>query len=562
MLLVLLVAQTTQGILQTTLINEQTGYLKIKIKDLEITNQTNTILHIIDPEEILNTITLIQTNIKHLQIENKDMIFKEIETIIAKIKSITPKEQRRFRRGLINVVGNVERWLFGTMDNEDREQIWNYLRISEENSHNAIDAINEQIKINKNFNESIETLKKTILDDREKILNTYNRIQNSISKIVKNQLFLDQMTKLRFIENKVNQIQDNVVSAKYNIIHPSILTLEELNEYEIDLHKLKLIKMGVLEYKNKFLIIAIKIPRNYVTVEQKLILPLPNDKHFEIDYENEYIIEINNKTFVYQNDVTVQQLKPSKHCILTKDCKLRHNNKTQIQIIDDETLIVKNAYKEKLKHNCDDREIVLNNNYLINFFNCQIYLLKEIFYNNKTIVQEKYFYPENNFNTSFKKTITFDDIVLNNFENIKEINELRFHKNISYVINISMIIMIICISVSITYFCNKMYNKTYNVKQVNYRIQENSYSNRGGVTYDIAATTMQPISAASAMKGQQHDQPKSAASANNGQQHFQPISAASAIKGQQLNHPLNAMSALKEYKSKVITDQRSPIIRM
>ncbi|XP_055906034.1 uncharacterized protein LOC129941432 [Eupeodes corollae] len=230
MLLVLLVTQTTHGILQTTLINEQTGYLKIKIKDLEITNQTNTILHIIDPEEILNTITLIQTNIKHLQIENKDMIFKEIETIIAKIKSITPKEQRRFRRGLINVVGNVERWLFGTMDNEDREQIWNYLRISEENSHNAID--------------------------------------------------------------------------------------------------------------------------------------------------------------------------------------------------------------------------------------------------------------------------------------------------------------------------------------------ENSYSNRGGVTYDIAATTMQPISAASAMKGQQHDQPKSAASANNGQQHFQPISAASAIKGQQLNHPLNAMSALKEYKSKVITDQRSPIIRM
>ncbi|XP_055837492.1 putative uncharacterized protein DDB_G0282133 [Episyrphus balteatus] len=79
----------------------------------------------------------------------------------------------------------------------------------------------------------------------------------------------------------------------------------------------------------------------------------------------------------------------------------------------------------------------------------------------------------------------------------------------------------------------------------------------------MTATTIQPISAASAIKGQQHDQPKSAASANNGQQHFQPISAASAIKGQQLNqnHPLNAMSALKDYKSKGITDQRSPIIR-
>lgn len=171
------------GTLHTTPINENTGYTIIKIKNIKITNQTNTILHIINPNEILNTVSFIQTNIKHLNIENKNMIRKEIETLVAKIRSITPREQNRSKRGLINIVGNVERWLFGTMDNKDREEISNYLNLAVENSHNAIKTINQQIKINKHFNESIEALNEIIQNDRKTILNAFNRVENSIAKI-------------------------------------------------------------------------------------------------------------------------------------------------------------------------------------------------------------------------------------------------------------------------------------------------------------------------------------------------------------------------------------------
>ena len=42
------------------------------------------------------------------------------------------------------------------------------------------------------------------------------------------------MNKLKFIENKVQEIQENIVAAKYNMVHPSMLTKEEIEKYEID----------------------------------------------------------------------------------------------------------------------------------------------------------------------------------------------------------------------------------------------------------------------------------------------------------------------------------------
>lgn len=238
---------TIHGALHTTPIDEQTGYLKLKVKEVHITNQTNIVVHLINPQEILDTISFIQVNIKHLEIENGDLINNEIETLKTKIKSIMPNPIRRQRRGLVNLVGNAEKWLFGTMDNSDREEIANHLDIIEKNSHNAIQAINEQIKVNKHFNESIESLKTIVRNDRKIILNNFNQIESAIKNISKQQMFLDQITKIRFIDNKVNQIQDNIVSAKHSMIHPSILTSQEINEYEINFYKLRLLRMGVLE---------------------------------------------------------------------------------------------------------------------------------------------------------------------------------------------------------------------------------------------------------------------------------------------------------------------------
>ncbi|XP_037911885.1 uncharacterized protein LOC119652022 [Hermetia illucens] len=89
-LLLILMTTTTQAGLLTTSIDEQWGYLKLKVKTVQIVNETNTILHVINPEEILKTIVEIRVNLKHLDFENRNIIDREIDTVVAKTKSIMP----------------------------------------------------------------------------------------------------------------------------------------------------------------------------------------------------------------------------------------------------------------------------------------------------------------------------------------------------------------------------------------------------------------------------------------------------------------------------------------
>lgn len=453
--------------------------MQVKLREVEIVNQTSTIIHVIDPTEINNILTQIETNLERLDIDSKNLINSEIKVIRARIKSITPRNNVRRRRGLINFAGSVQKWIFGTMDDDDRQEILEHLKVTDENNHNAITNLNKQIKINTHFNESINILKSSVEEDRIKMTEAFNGIRKQNDEIVKHSLYVDQIIKLRYLENKVDQIQDNIISAKHNIIHPNILTAEEIELYKIDFYKLKLIKVGILEYKNQMLIIAIKIPQNYIKTDLKLLTPLPNKDYFEIDENNEYIVEIENKFLEYKEDTMLKDLKISKNCVWTKQCKLRYNNKTKIEILDDETILIKNALEEKLIQNCDDRNISLSKNYFITFYNCKIKLYQETFYNQKKIIQDKYFYPSNNFNLTHVKAVTFDNIVLKHFENIKEIEELKFHKKVSYGITVTLVIILI-ISLAIIVIWQKK-NIKNKIEIIHKGIQENSNSNRGGV---------------------------------------------------------------------------------
>lgn len=470
-------------------IHEEAGYIQIKLREVEIINQTNTVLHIIDPNEINDIITQIETNLEKIGSDKQNIVKTEIRTIRAKIKSILPSSNIRQRRGLINIAGTVQKWLFGTMDDNDRQEILEHLRIVDENNHNTITTVNKQITINTHFNETINILKKAVEDDRAKIITAFNELKNTNNEIVKHSIYLDQMVKLRYLENRVSQIQDNIVSAKHNIMHPSILTAEEIELYQIDFYKLKLIKMGIMKYKDNLLIIAIKIPNSYIKADLKLITPLPNRDFLEIEENNEYIVQIDNKTLTYKEDTMLKDLKTSRICIWNNECKFRYNNRTKIEILDDETLLIKNAVDEKIIQNCDDRNITLNKNNFISFYNCEIKIYQETFYNQEKVIKDKFFYPSNKLNQSSIKAITFDNIVIKHFENIKEIQELKFHKTMSYGVNIALsIIVIVAIIIIIFWLKSKRNNiKIINKKEIIQKeIQENFNSKRGGVMYTSA----------------------------------------------------------------------------
>ena len=305
---------------------------------------------------------------------------------------------------------------------------------------------------------------------------------------------MDQETKLKYLENKINKILDNKVSTQHNIMHPSLLTLEELEMYKVDFFKLKLLRTGIIEYKNKYLIFAIKIPIDYIKTGVQLIKAIPNKEYFEIKEKDVFIVNVNNQIFIYEKNLMLKELKLSEHCFIKKTCKIRYNNLTSIEEIDEETIIVKNIFNKILGQNCDKRQFSLNGQYIINFNNCSLKINHREFKNSKTAFLDKYYYPTENIKNSslmLIKPINLEKIEFENIKNIKEIKELKFHKNLLHGTKISVITILIIVVCIICYFKFKLRSKKIVV--TNKMIPEDSDLKREGVIYaDVAKTSLEP----------------------------------------------------------------------
>lgn len=442
---------------------------------VEIVNETSLILHIIQPSELSKILNNIQENIVTLSIDTKQHLKTQIETIKAKIGSITPNNKRQ-KRGILNIVGDAQKWLFGTMNDDDRQQIEQRLTTNQINNLQTINTINKQVEINTNFNESITVLKNTILDDRNKILNFINNIQTHNNDINTRLTYHDQLLKLQYLENKVDEILDNIASAKYNTLHPSILTAEEINKYQIDFLKIKLSRVGVMIY-NGSIILAIKLPINTIQITQYTIIPITNKKHLKIDETIEKIVKIQNKTYSFAENKMLNELKLSNNCIVNNNCKLIEDFDTKIEVVNDGTLLIQNSETISINAKCNEKETTYTilNNTLIEFVNCTITFKEKQYSNKQNIYIEKYYEDKTNINYNFTSKPSFKQIIIKEVENIKEIRELKIRNIIS---DTSLIAIVLILSIIII----------YGYVKIN-RIQEKPISRGGGVTY---LPSMQP----------------------------------------------------------------------
>ncbi|CAD7078670.1 unnamed protein product [Hermetia illucens] len=164
-----------KGLLNIHEIKEQTGFAEIQLDKTDIVSKTNIILHVINTTEILDLITDFRTNADNLDGQHKDLILTELRHLINKVITLIPQETRH-KRGLINLVGNTQKWLFRTMDAQARQEIDDHLKTLDLNTHNLISTINQQVEINKNYSETFKQLKKIVKRDREIILNRINNL--------------------------------------------------------------------------------------------------------------------------------------------------------------------------------------------------------------------------------------------------------------------------------------------------------------------------------------------------------------------------------------------------
>ena len=200
-----------------------------------------------------------------------------------KIKILT---RNRSKRGLINVIGKAHKWLFGTMDNDDRELIDQNLEIIKKNDHNLIETVNKQISINRDLSDNILKLKKTLDDDRRKFADLSKGLNNVEKQLINKLEEIEVRLRTKLIEDQIDIILDQISMMKLGLVHPGLLTYEKLQSENLDIDRLQNLKTGIIRVEDEMLVLAIKIPKTFDLVDLKIDIPIPNMQHLELDSEN------------------------------------------------------------------------------------------------------------------------------------------------------------------------------------------------------------------------------------------------------------------------------------
>lgn len=190
----------------------------------------------------------------------------QISEIKNRIAAFSPS---RTRRGLINPIGNIYSYLFGTMDNDDKLSINKALSTLEENQFKISKRIETQTSITtkllEHYNRTISTLvenQNTLVKQLEKALSQLSNITNEHQLITKIQNIFSQLyMNLDKIKEFVMTIENAISFAHLKELHPAILPRSDLalilKELELLFPPEQIIHFK--DFRNYYRIFSIKI---------------------------------------------------------------------------------------------------------------------------------------------------------------------------------------------------------------------------------------------------------------------------------------------------------------
>lgn len=204
-------------------------------------------------------------------------------------------QHNRVKRGLINILGSAIKSITGNMDSDDNERINSLINTIKQNQNNIAHQINNQYSINKEIITKFETTIKNIEHNERSLYSMLAGFENQINvtRFEVNSLFakdvLNQLIHLlNVILNIAQDVENSLTFCKLKIIHPSIITNEELLK---ELLKLKTIYPNELPFDVKFESIHLyknllktKCVINHFEIVYFLSLPLFEKTKFDLFY--------------------------------------------------------------------------------------------------------------------------------------------------------------------------------------------------------------------------------------------------------------------------------------
>lgn len=273
--------------------------------------------------------------------------------------------ENRNKRGLFNVVGSLYKFLFGTLDDNDRVEF-------EKNINNLSLNIVQINEINDIIN---------IINNDMKIIQEHQNKKN-IQDTLTYQLS-------QFIEY-IEDIEMGMQLSRLGLFNPKLLTYDKLDS--VNNRNILLIKTSTwINYQDNIILIISHIPIDFQSTNTIKIIPYPDHNGYQLDYiSTTSYFEKDNKIYKRDNKPVIDECitKILQHS--TPICNFeRINNKEMIKYIEPNTIVTWNITNTTVKQNCQKNNVDLNiqGNKIISINQCKMQI-------NDIILSDNYLQPE------------------------------------------------------------------------------------------------------------------------------------------------------------------------
>ncbi|KAF5299366.1 hypothetical protein FQR65_LT09407 [Abscondita terminalis] len=281
----------------------ETTQLKHKTIHALIINLTNQ--HELISQKFLelkrNTSSKISTN------ENDVNILKLLKQSKFRIQSIFTKSEnlisfRKHKRSPFNFIGKVSKWLFGTMDDDERQEIYNAINSLTSNQNNIIDNVNSKITLLQNMFTQLKLITNKTNENMLSIETYLNSINHEILNFNQYIIILETVdileNNINEVDTFINELQQSIILGFRNQLHPFLLRYSQISE-ELN-HLRSLYPNGILKLINEhyyYSILSVKIGLDTANIIISIEFPIVEDnnstlyKIVKVPYQNTYILE-------------------------------------------------------------------------------------------------------------------------------------------------------------------------------------------------------------------------------------------------------------------------------
>lgn len=430
--------------IQVQNLDSNPGILPFKLGEVSLKTATHTFLHYIDMNEINKQV--LETNkhyddLKLLIDQFSDDINRitllntcnslnyELKLVNYKIRSLMPN--LRTKRGLINPLGSLVKFISGNLDQQDAEEIHNHLKELENNENKIINKFNNHLSLSKIFMRNMNKTMTVLIDNQNAIKYKVEEIRNTLNgtlfhfyhTLEINSIFGQIKNNLDILMNFLTNLETSISFSNLKIMHSSLITHEELKELLYNMSNIyneeqlpfknkdfldyyKVVETNTFFYENK-IIFSLNFPLihphpleyyhlySIPNVNQTIIIPPSNylilGKH-EYQYDTEECMKTSTKYFCQRSHLL--PLPQSEDCVTsmlsttknTQTCnQISINMKNNIiEEVDQMHYIAVFPKEEKITTICEEKQVmVLKGTYLFTLpKNCE-FIMSQATYTNK-----------------------------------------------------------------------------------------------------------------------------------------------------------------------------------